>query len=199
MSLILATGNKDKVREMKRILGEKVEVKTRLELGIDFEPEENGDTLEKNALIKAESLLSELNKRGLIKEDIYVLSEDSGIFVRALNWAPGIHSRRFAGEGASDEENNSLLIKSLREKKDTCAEYRSVICLIDALGSVKYFKGRCRGNITFEKRGSNGFGYDPYFIPEGFDKTFGELSDEIKNKISHRALAMKDLKFFFKV
>ena len=121
-----------------------------------------------------------------------VIADDSGLEVKALNGAPGIYSARYAGEQKSDDDNIQKLLKELRNKDDRRANFRCVIALI--LNGVEYaFDGRCNGSIIYSKRGENGFGYDPVFVPDGYEETFAELGNAVKNKISHRAKAIERL------
>ena len=126
-----------------------------------------------------------------------VLADDSGLFCQALNGDPGVHSARYAGEPCNDKNNNDLLIKNL-QGKDRTAEFRSTICLIEEDGKASYFTGTCKGQIIDEPRGDGGFGYDPYFLPDGETKTFAQMSAEEKNKISHRRRALEQLKEYLK-
>lgn len=191
MEIVLATGNQKKAKEIIELLSAyDIEIFTRKDRNIFFEPKEDGETLYENAKIKAMAVYN------ITKGN--VLSDDSGIFVRALNWEPGIHSSRFAGEDATDEENNQLLVKKIKNEKDRYAEYRAVIAFINEKGEIVFFEGVCGGHLIDTPRGNNGFGYDPYFIPKGYDLTFGELSDEIKNSISHRAKAFQKFLEYFK-
>ncbi|HOK56575.1 MAG TPA: RdgB/HAM1 family non-canonical purine NTP pyrophosphatase [bacterium] len=182
----LATKNKNKVREIKNIVENEIEVL----LPPDFLgfPEETGNTLEENAYLKAEYLSK-------VIKDEYVVGEDSGLFVEKLNGLPGVNSARFSGE-RDDKKNIEKLLKMMEElknKEDRKAKFITVACLVGK-GEKKFFKGEIEGYITFTPRGSNGFGYDPVFeIPET-GKTFAELSLEEKNKISHRTKAFLKLK-----
>ncbi|MCM8785677.1 MAG: RdgB/HAM1 family non-canonical purine NTP pyrophosphatase [Candidatus Omnitrophica bacterium] len=182
----LATKNKNKIIEIKNIIGNEIEVLFPSE-DIEF-PEESGRTLEENAYIKA------LHFSKYIK-DHYVVGEDSGLFIEKLNGLPGINSARFSGE-RDDRKNIEKLLKMMeefKEKEDRKGKFITVACLLGK-GEKKFFKGEIDGIITFQPRGINGFGYDPVFeIPE-IGKTFAELSLEEKNKISHRTRAFLKLK-----
>ena len=159
----------------------------------DFEDiphiEETGLSFRENALIKAEVV------SGFLGVD--VLGDDSGLIVDALGGAPGIYSARYAGEGASDDENNEKLLCELKGEKNRSAKFVCCIALVLADGTREFFEGECRGIILQEKRGSGGFGYDPVFYVPGYEKTMAELGPEIKNSISHRAAASEKLKSYF--
>ncbi len=188
MKIILATKNEAKIREINRIFSD-LDVEF---IGMDNYPGipkviEDGKTYHENALKKAKAVYQDTK--------MPVVSEDSGLEVDALNSDPGIFSARFSGSNASDEENITKLmhlIKNIPEEKRT-AQFISVFCLIHNQ-KVRYFAGEVKGKIITESRGNSGFGYDPVFIPEGYNKTYAELGEDIKNRISHRANAMKKLK-----
>lgn len=152
-----------------------------------LEIEENGNSFMENAIKKAEEVYGSLK--------LMTLADDSGIEVDALNSEPGIYSARYAGVNATDEQNNTLLLKNLENIDDEkrTAQYVCVLALIDE-GDSKTFSAVCKGKIIRELRGTNGFGYDPIFIPVGYDKTFGELDPSVKMKISHRALTLMQLR-----
>ena len=180
--IILATSNIGKINEYKEIypyFDYKV-----LDKKLDID--ENGSTYLENAFIKASAVYQSLDKK------LPVLSDDSGIEILALNNFPGIYSSRFANT-ISTNERNALVLEKLKNKKDRRARFVCVICLIDREGNKYYGKGIVNGTIATKIRGDKGFGYDPIFIPDGYDKTFGELGDEIKNTLSHRGNAFKDL------
>ena len=188
--LILSTGNSNKVEEIKDILKDlPIDVLSKDDLGLkDFEIEEDGETLEENAIKKA-SVLAE-------RVEGIVIADDSGLFVDYLNGAPGLHSARYSGDNANDRDNNIKLLKELEgvpmEKRG--ASFRTAIALIGSDGKATTLIGECKGAIGFEPKGDKGFGYDPLFIVGGYDKTFAELGEEVKNKISHRAKALDKLK-----
>ncbi len=188
--LILSSGNKHKIQEIKNILQDlNIEILSKDELGFsDFDVEEDRDTLEGNAFKKAE----ELSK--LVKG--IVISDDTGLFVDALNGEPGVFSARYAGENATYEDNNNLLLSKLEKvaiEKRT-AQFKTIIAIVTENGDKYSAEGICEGTICFEPKGDNGFGYDPLFYPKGYDKTFAELSDSEKNSLSHRYLALINLK-----
>lgn len=188
--LVVSTGNQHKVEEIKNILkGLSIEVVSKKDVGLGgLDVIEDGETLEENSLKKAKALADLL--------DYMVLADDSGLFVEILNGEPGVYSSRYAGEEGNDKKNNIKLLNQLKgiplEKRD--AKFKSVIALITEDKEIIIVNGECKGKIGFEPKGNNGFGYDPLFTPEGYDNTFGELGEEIKNKISHRAKALEKLK-----
>ena len=185
MKLVLATGNKGKVREIKALC-EDYEVVPYSELIDEFEIIEDGDTFKENALIKARAVYKALND-----EDVVVIADDSGINVDALDGAPGIYSARYAGADANDKDNLYKLIEAIKEKglESSPAHYTAAIAIVtkDSEYSVH---GWMYGTAITKTKGDGGFGYDPMFIPLGFDKTLGELDDEIKKKLSHRSKAL---------
>lgn len=155
------------------------------DLGLEDEIAETGDSLEENSHIKAQYVF---DKKGLP-----VFADDSGLVVKALNGEPGVYSARYAGPEKDDEKNMNLLLDRLESHMDRSAEFQTVITYISPEGAFIQFKGAIEGTITNEKKGLNGFGYDPIFQPRGYDETFAELPQEEKNKISHRAKALKKL------
>jgi len=183
MKIVVASGNKGKIKEIKEFFKD-YEVVPYTDLIDKFEVEENGKTFKENAIIKAKAIAEKL------PNDI-ILADDSGISVPVLNNAPGIYSARFAGEEASDKDNLNKLIEELKKRdiKKTPAFYTAAIALATPYG-VFTTHGFMRGNVIDEARGENGFGYDPMFIPNGFDKTLGELDKEIKKSFSHRTKAL---------
>ncbi len=184
MRIVLATGNKGKLREFKQMCQDEVVAFSEL-LG-EFDIVEDGDTFAANALIKARAIYEKLGKEYL------VVSDDSGISLPILDGAPGIYSARYAGEDATDKENLYKVIEKLKEKglKSTPAYYTAAIAIVSSYGEY-VVHGWMHGDVIDEPRGDKGFGYDPIFIPSGFDKTLGELDDTVKSKISHRAQALK--------
>lgn len=188
MKIVVASGNAHKIEEIKEILKDYEVVSYKNDYPNHPSPDENGSTLRENSFIKARDI-----------KDLYdaiVIADDSGIFCDAINGDPGVHSARYAGEPCDDAKNNSLLIKNLNGK-DRTARFRSTICLIEKDDSVHYFEGECVGKIIDIPRGTNGFGYDPHFLPDGFDKTFAEMNADEKNKISHRRKALEKLREYF--
>ena len=191
MDFIIATNNKDKVREIKTILSGH-NVISQGEAGLNIEAIEDGTTFAENALIKARS----------IKEfsDCAIIADDSGIMVDYLDGAPGIYSARFAGEGCTPKDCNEKMLRELEgvpfEKRG--AHYVCCMALILPNGEEHTFEGTCDGYIIDEERGTNGFGYDPMFYVPQIDMTFGEAPDDVKHKMSHRYFALLKLSEFIK-
>ncbi len=183
MKLVLATGNRGKLREFKQMCKDEVVAFSDL-LG-EFEIVEDGDSFSENALIKARTIYEKLGDKYL------VISDDSGISLPILNNAPGIYSARYAGDGASDKDNLYKLIDAIKEKgiNSTPAYYTASIAIVSKYGEY-VVHGWMHGDVIDEARGDKGFGYDPMFIPSGFDKTLGELDDDVKRCISHRSKAL---------
>lgn len=182
--LVFATNNAHKLEEIRAILGDKMEILSLADINCHADIPETANTLEGNAHLKSEYVY---NHYGL---DCF--ADDTGLEVEALDGAPGVYSARYAGDGHDSQANMQKLLKEMEEKNNRKAQFRTVISLIEK-GEEKLFEGIVRGKITQEKRGNSGFGYDPVFQPEGFDVTFAEMGSEVKNKISHRARAVKAL------
>ncbi len=180
--LVVATNNPGKLKEIREIL-EGFTILSLKDIGFTQEIDEPFETFEENAYAKAKAIFDYCGKN--------VISDDSGICANALGGKPGVHSAHYSGT-RNDEENLQFLIENLSLYTDKSAYYIAVICLIEN-GQAKYFEGRCNGVIINEKRGSNGFGYDPSFVPNGYSKTIAELTPEEKNKISHRGKALEKL------
>ncbi len=193
MKIVLASSNKGKIEEIKNFFKD-FEVIPYTEIIDKIEIEENGKTFKENAQKKAKEIYEKVKS-----DDIIVLSDDSGISVPILNNAPGIYSARFAGENASDKDNLNKLISLLKEKniKKTEAFYTCAIALATKYG-IFTTHGWLYGDVIDEAKGENGFGYDPMFIPKGYDKTVGELKKEEKDKFSHRIKALKLAKILIK-
>lgn len=183
--LVFATNNAHKLEEVAAILGDKVELLSLNDINCHTDIPETADTLEGNALLKS----SFINKN----YGLDCFADDTGLEVEALGGAPGVYSARYAGgEGHDAQANMIKLLHDLEEKENRKAQFRTAISLI--LNGKEYlFEGVIKGEIIKEKRGDSGFGYDPIFKPEGYEQTFAELGNEIKNKISHRALAVNKL------
>lgn len=179
-TLVFATNNPHKAREVGLILGDGFSVKTLRDIGCFEEIEETEPTLEGNALLKARYVKE--------KYGYDCFSEDAGLEVEALGGAPGVHTARYAGEAKDPNANMALLLKNLEGHENRRARFRAVIALITD-GREILLEGVCPGRIASEKRGSGGFGYDPVFIPDGYDETFAQLGDDVKSRISHRAQA----------
>ena len=185
MNLIFASNNKYKLKEVSAVLIGMVTVTSLSDAGITEEIPETGDTLEENAFIKAAHIYRRTGK------DCF--ADDTGLFVDALDGMPGVISARFAGEHCSAQDNIDKLLSLMPGENNRKADFKTVICLIQN-GKEKYFEGVINGSIGRSAKGTNGFGYDPVFIPGGFDKTFAELSAEEKNALSHRAIAVRKMK-----
>jgi XTP/dITP diphosphohydrolase len=189
MQLLFATHNKNKVFEVNNLLHKSYEVLNLSDIGCEQDIPETGLTLEENALIKARFVQTHYH--------LDCFADDSGLEIAALNNAPGVFSARYAGEAKNDEANMQKVLAAMKDVTDREAQFRTVIALL--LREKEYlFEGIIKGHISTEKRGNKGFGYDPIFIPEGFDRTFAEIEIEEKNKISHRAIAVKKLVDFLK-
>jgi len=186
--IVLASGNKGKIKEFEKLMPNDDVIAFKEILG-DIEIIEDKDSFKGNAIKKAQTIYEELLKKGI--NDIIVISDDSGISVPALNNEPGIYSARYAGLNASDKENNEKLIKNLKEKnlEKTPAFYTACIAIIYQ-GRTYTVHGWMHGNVINEQKGEGGFGYDPMFIPKDFDKTLGELGYEAKKEFSHRTKAL---------
>lgn len=200
MRLILATNNSHKLSEIKDILGEDFDILSLKDVGINTDIDENGETLLENSRIKAMSVSSILEKNNYPYPFI-VIADDTGLLVDELNGEPGIYSARYAGsEGHDSEANMRLLLSKLEGKENRKAHFSTFITYIEKTDAyttdIKYFEGRVDGTILKEKHGTEGFGYDPIFQPDGYDKSFAELGLEIKNNISHRARAIQQLADF---
>jgi XTP/dITP diphosphohydrolase len=186
MKLIIASNNKHKIYEIKKILGGKFsEIVSLAEAGIDHETVEDGVTFLENAGKKAREIAEIAN--------LPALADDSGICVDALGGAPGVYSARFSGVHGNDEDNNRLLLEKLSDKEDKSAHYCCAMVLAYPDGREISAEGFMYGEITHNPRGDRGFGYDPLFIPRGESRTVAEMTDEEKNLISHRANALAEL------
>ena len=185
MKIVFATNNKHKLEEIKDILGKDFEIVSLAEIGCHEDIPETGLTLEENARQKSTYIVEHYN------HDCF--ADDTGLEVDALNGEPGVHSARYAeGTDHDSEANMRKLLSKMANVKERTARFRTVISLI--INGVEHqFEGRVEGRIATEKHGKEGFGYDPIFIPEGYDKSFAELGEEVKNQISHRARAVKKL------
>lgn len=185
MRVVLATSNKGKVREIKELL-HGVEVFPYTDLIEGFDIIEDGDTFKENALIKARAVYE-----ALADAEAIVIADDSGISVDALDGAPGIYSARFGGENASDKDNLHMLMEAVKAKGLTSskAHYTAAIAIVSREGE-SCVHGWMYGDVITQARGENGFGYDPMFIPDGFDKTLGELPSSVKVGLSHRSKAL---------
>ena len=183
--LVFATNNAHKLEEVAAILGDQVELLSLNDICCQADIPETAETLEGNALLKSSYIYKNYH--------LDCFADDTGLEVEALNGAPGVYSARYAGGEGHDAQANMLkLLHELEGKENRKAQFRTAISLI--LDGKEYlFEGVIKGEIIKEKRGDSGFGYDPVFMPEGYDRTFAELGNDIKNQISHRALAVQKL------
>jgi XTP/dITP diphosphohydrolase len=187
MPICFATHNQNKVDELRKLVGEDLEILSLHDLGVTDAIEETGTTLTENALLKAQFINDNYG--------VACFADDTGLEVVALNGDPGVYSARFAGVPANNERNIDKLLALLANEENRQARFRTVIALVkDA--EQHLFEGIVEGEIIDQRRGSNGFGYDPVFLPNHFDRTFAEMGMEEKNVISHRALAVKKLTDF---
>ncbi|MBZ4043924.1 non-canonical purine NTP diphosphatase [Flavobacterium hibisci] len=184
MKLVFASNNKNKIKEIQSILKESIQLLSLEEIGCHEEIPETADTIEGNAVLKANYVTQ--------KYGYDCFADDTGLEVHALNGEPGVYSARYAGEQKNSNDNMNKLLGALKNKSDRSAQFKTVIAL-NLNGSQHLFTGIAKGSITLDKTGNNGFGYDPVFQPENYTETFAELASEIKNKISHRAKATQQL------
>jgi len=184
INLIFATSNQNKVLEIQKILPKKFNIKSLKDLNYFEDVPENENTIEGNAVFKAKYIYKKFN--------INVFADDTGLEVEALNGEPGVHSARYAGKSRNSEKNIKKLLKNLKNIKNRNARFKTVIALIID-NKLHIFSGIVEGYILDSPKGNNGFGYDPIFCPNGFDKSFAELTLKEKNLISHRSVAMKKL------
>ncbi len=191
MKLLIASNNKKKLAELLEVFSSHkldIELITPQDINIEIEVEENGLTFKENAEKKAIAFYRE--------SSLLTLADDSGLEVDALNGAPGIYSARYAGAKAKDLDNNLKLLNELNGISNRNANFNCTLCLFDGI-KTKFFEGKCYGNISEEISGEGGFGYDPLFIPNGYENSFAELDKSVKNKISHRAMALEALVNYF--
>lgn len=201
MKIVFATNNQHKLQEIRDILGSEFEIVSLKDIGCDVDIPETGNTLEENAMQKAQYVYNHYN--------LSCFADDTGLEVEALNGEPGVHSARYAeGTDHDSEANMAKLLRNLEGKDNRKARFRTVIALIQkqdvcpcgctSIKKVNRFEGIVDGSIATEKHGTAGFGYDPIFVPEGYDKSFAELGESIKNGISHRAKAVAKLAEYLK-
>ncbi|MBR3783131.1 MAG: RdgB/HAM1 family non-canonical purine NTP pyrophosphatase [Bacteroidales bacterium] len=189
--LIFATNNKHKVEEVRAALAGAVQIVTLAEAGLSGEIPETADTLQGNALQKAQWVWE--------RTGMDCFADDTGLEVDALGGAPGVYSARYAGEHCSFDDNVNKLLAALQGQTNRRADFRTVICLIER-GEPKYFEGRVDGQILTERHSNGeGFGYDPIFMPDRFALSFAEMPIDVKNRISHRGLAVQKLAEYLKV
>lgn len=188
IELWVATTNQGKLNEFRNLLSNIAEVHSPSELKVYALPKETGKTFEENARIKAKALKA-------VKPGYWVVADDSGLEVEGLNGLPGVHSARYAGDNASDAENNAKLLKmvQIRTPQNRAAQFRCVFVAFDPSGKEHVISGVIKGTISTIAKGTTGFGYDPVFVPEGQTKTYAELGAAFKNQSSHRAQAIREL------
>ena len=189
MKLVFASSNKNKIFEIQSMLPETIQILSLEDIGCMEEIPETADTIEGNAILKANYVTS--------KYGYDCFADDTGLEVAALNGEPGVFSARYAGEQRNSDDNMDKLLDNLSDKNNRKAQFKTVIAL-NINGKQNLFTGIAKGEITFEKTGTKGFGYDPIFQPIGYKETFAELSLEIKNEISHRGKATQKLINFLK-
>jgi len=182
--IVFATNNKHKLEEIRNILDNALNILSLDDINCHEDIPETGNTIEENALIKARYIKE--------KYGYDCFADDTGLEIKSLNNEPGVYSARYAGNDHNSEKNMQKVLENLKGKNDRSACFRTCIALIT--GNNEYlFEGKIKGEIITEKKGESGFGYDPIFVPDGYTQTFAELGNDIKNKISHRALAVKKL------
>lgn len=191
MKLCFASNNEHKLNEIQKAIGGDIQLVSLNQIGCYEELPETRDTLEGNSLQKAEYVFSHFH--------IPCFADDTGLEVEALQGAPGVYSARYAGAQRNSDDNIALLLKNLNGVSNRKAQFRTIITLLGIGSEPIFFEGIIRGEIIPERRGSAGFGYDPVFVPQGFSRTFAEMSLEEKNQLSHRALAVKKLVDYFAV
>jgi len=184
---VFATNNPHKLEEVTAILGRKIELLSMKEIDCNVDIPETADTLEGNALLKAKYIFDNYH--------LDCFADDTGLEVEALDGAPGVYSARYAGNAHDSEANMKKLLKEMEDVENRKARFRTVFALI-VNGKEHLFEGIVKGEIIKIRKGSSGFGYDPIFIPEGYTQTFAEMGNELKNKISHRAVATQKLCHF---
>lgn len=182
--IVFATNNEHKLEEVKNIFCDKLKILSLNDINCHEDIPETGTTIEENALLKARYIKE--------KYGYDCFADDTGLEIKSLNNEPGVYSARYAGEEHDSEKNLQKVLKNLEGKSDRSACFRTCIALITE-NKEYLFEGKIQGCIITEKKGESGFGYDPVFVPDGYTKTFAELGNDIKNKISHRALAVKKL------
>ena len=181
---VFATNNAHKLEEVTAILGNKIELLSMKDINCYADIPETADTLEGNALLKARYIFENYQ--------LDCIADDTGLEVEALNGAPGVYSARYAGDAHNSEANMKKLLQDMEGIENRKAQFRTVFALI-INGKEHLFEGIVKGEITKHRHGTSGFGYDPVFIPEGYTQTYAEMGNELKNKISHRALAANKL------
>ncbi|MFZ6011821.1 MAG: non-canonical purine NTP diphosphatase [Bacteroidota bacterium] len=189
LQLVAATNNLHKISEIRPMLEPDFRILTLSDIGCSEDLREDHDTLQANALQKAEFVYRQFQ--------VPCFADDSGLEVVALDNAPGVYSARYAGEQKNSDDNIDLLLKNLQGESNRAAQFRTVIALVGFHGT-HLFEGFIKGKIIHERRGAEGFGYDPIFLPDGFNRTFAEMNTAEKNTLSHRAMAIQKLVDFLK-
>jgi len=190
-TVVIATGNAGKVSEFNTILKDGTfSFLVSKEIGFYEEIEETAKTFKGNAEIKAKAVFEYVSSK---QKDYWVMADDSGLEVEALGGRPGVFSARYAGENASGKDRYTKLLKEMEGLVNRNARFVCCLCLIRPGNPPEFFEGECKGTILTEPRGNGGFGYDPVFLPKGYAKGFGEMSDEEKNALSHRGRAIKNM------
>jgi len=182
--IVFATNNAHKLKEVRDIVGDRFRIVSLRELGFDGDIVEDADTIQGNAIIKADFITERFG--------VSCFADDTGLEVDALEGAPGVYSARYAGEHCTFDDNVTKLLNALRGVENRRADFRTVVAL-NHEGKQHLFEGRVDGTITKERHGNEGFGYDPVFMPDGYTQTFAEMPEELKNSISHRGRAIKKL------
>lgn len=184
MQLLFATHNQNKLKEVKSLVPGNIHVLSLDDISYKNDIEETESTIEGNALLKARTIYEHTG--------IPCFADDSGLLVDALDGSPGVYSARYAGDQKSDADNMQKLLHNLKNVTNRAARFKTVMALVMD-GEEHLFEGHIQGNITLEKMGNHGFGYDPVFIPDGYNQTFAQMSSETKNSMSHRGIALKKL------
>ncbi|UPT70595.1 MAG: non-canonical purine NTP diphosphatase [Flavobacterium sp. JAD_PAG50586_2] len=190
MQLVFASNNKNKIKEIQLLLPETIQILSLEDIGCWEDIPETADTIEGNAILKANYITEKFGYN--------CFADDTGLEVEALNGEPGVYSARYAGEQKEANDNMNKLLDNLKDKSNRNAQFKTVIAL-NLDGKQTLFSGIIKGKIIEEKIGTNGFGYDPIFVAEGYTKTFAELTIEEKSTISHRGLAVKQLIAFLSI
>ncbi len=189
MTLIFASANKNKILEINTLIPKSYTVIGLTDVGIVNDIPETGTTIKQNSFLKANYVLNFLKNN---KQNIAVFADDSGLEVEVLKGEPGVYSARYAGSPKNDVANNQKLLAELKNKNNRNARFVTIITLI-LNNQIHYFEGVIKGSIAKELNGNNGFGYDPLFIPNGYSQTFAQMPNDLKNTISHRAIAVNKL------
>ncbi len=190
MKIVFATSNKNKIKEVQKLLPNSIEIIGLEEINCNEDIPETSSTIEGNAIQKANYVLEHYK--------VPCFADDTGLEVKSLNGAPGVLSARYAGNDKNNEKNIEKLLTELEGVTDRAAQFKTVIAISGIEQETITLEGICKGAIISEKKGNNGFGYDPVFLPQGYDETFAEMNLEEKNTISHRAIAVKKLITFLK-